>query len=79
MISFLSAIAVVSSLIVGRVVDAPHPVHHAVLICHFGVRRAVAVVENLLHAARRVGVEHENLPEVRARCLQQVQPVAFGL
>ncbi len=37
------------------------------------------VVENLLHAAGRIRVEHEDLPEVRVRGLQQVEPVALGL
>ena len=61
------------------VIHAPQPVRHAVLVGHFGVGRAVAVVENLLRASQRVGVEHENLPEVRPRGLEQVEPVALGL
>ena len=62
-----------------RIADAPQPVHHAVLVCHLGVGGAAAVVENLLHAARWVRVQHEDLAEMRVRRLQQVQPITFRL
>ena len=52
---------------------------HAVLVGHFGVGRTGAVEKNLFHAAAGVGVEHEDLAEVGAGSLQQVQAVAFGL
>jgi hypothetical protein len=63
----------------GRRVADRHRVQDAVLIGDFGFGGAVAVVENLLHAAGGVGVEHEDLAEVRVGGLQQVKPVALGL
>ena len=63
----------------GRIADAPEAVQNAVLVGDFGVGGTAAVVENLLHAAGRVGVEHEDLAEVRVGGLEQVEAVAFGL
>ena len=54
-------------------------VQHAVLVGDLGIGGACAVVENLLDAAGRVGVEHEDLAEVGVRGLEQVEPVALGL
>ena len=51
----------------------------AVLVGDFGFGGAAAVVENLLHAAGGVGVEHEDLAEVGVGGLEQVEAVAFGL
>ncbi len=62
-----------------RVADLPQPVQHAVLVGDLGLGRTGALVENLLHAAGRVRVEHEYLPEVRMGGLEQVEPVALGL
>ena len=61
------------------IADAPQAVQHAILVGDFGFGGAVPVVENLLHAAGGVGVEHEDLAEVRARGLEQVEAVALGL
>ena len=63
----------------GRIADAPDAVQDAVLVGHFGVGRAGALVEDLFHAAGWVGVEHEDLAKVGVRGLQQVQAVALGL
>ena len=63
----------------GRVADAPEAVQHAVLVGDLGFGGAVAFVENLLHAAGGVGVEHEDLAEVGVGGLEQVQAVALGL
>ena len=52
---------------------------HAILVRHLGIRRPAAVVQNLLYAARRVRIQHEDLPEVCVRRLQQVQPIALRL
>jgi hypothetical protein len=79
MISFLSAMAVVSRRMAAGSLTLPQPVEHAVLVGDLGFGGAVAVVENLLDAAGGVGVEHEDLPEVRVRGLEQVEPVALGL
>ena len=62
-----------------RIADAPDAVQHAVFVGDFGVGGAAAVVENLLHAAGGIGVEHEDLAEVGARGLEQVEAVALGL
>ena len=62
-----------------RIADLPQPVQHAVLVGDLGVGGPGAVVQNLLDAAGRVGVEHEDLPEMRVRGLEQVEPVALGL
>jgi len=61
-----------------RIADAPQPVQHAVLVGDFGIGGAAAIVENLLHAASGVRIEHENLAEVSVRGLEQIEPVAPG-
>ena len=61
------------------VVHPPEPVLNAVFVGDFGVGCVIAFVENLFHAAGRVGVEHEDLAEVRLCGFQQVQPIALGL
>jgi len=48
---------------------------HAVLVCYLGVGGAVVFVKNLLHAAGRVGIEHENLAEMRTGGLEEVQAI----
>ena len=79
MISFLSAMAVVSRLMAAGSLTRHSRCNTPYSSVTSASAGAVAVVENLLHAARGVGVEHEDLPEVRSRGLQQVEPVAFGL
>ena len=62
-----------------RIADPPHAVQHPVFVRDLGVGRAAAVVQNPLNRAARVAIEHEDLPKVSARGLEQVQPVALGL
>ncbi len=62
-----------------RVADAPEAVEHAVFVGDFGFGWACVFVENLFHAAGGVRVEHEDLAEVGAGGLEQVETVALGL
>ena len=79
MMSFLSAMAVVSrrmaagSLTRQRRWSTPYS---SVTSASAG---PVSLVEDLLHAAGGVRVEHEDLAEVGAGGLEQVEPVALGL
>ena len=61
----------------GGIVHAPEAVDHSVFVGHFGICGAGAVKQDLLHAGRGVGVEHEDLPEVCPRGPEQVQAVGL--
>src|ERR1039458_1307130 len=52
---------------------------HTVVVGSLGVGGTGAVIQNLLDAAGRVGIEHENLAIMRVRGLEQLQSVTLGL
>ena len=77
MISFLSAIVDDKQANDRGIADPPDAVQNAVFVGDFCIGGTGAVVENLFNAAGRVGVEHEDLAEVGAGGLEQVETIAF--
>ena len=63
----------------GGIADAPDAVQNAVFVGNFGVGGTSALIENLLNATGRIGVEHEDLAEVGVGGLEQVEAIAFWL
>jgi hypothetical protein len=65
-----------------RIADLPHPVQNPIFVRDFDLRQSLIrplAEQELVGGAGRVRIQHEDLPEVRARGPQQVQPVGFWL
>ena len=62
-----------------RIADTPDAMQDAIFVGNFSIGGACVIVENLFHAAGGIGVKHEDLAEVGAGGLEQVEAIAFGL